>query len=66
MHKEGRGGEVPFYSFFASALGGGGFHVPAALSLGKNAGTNLIGGQMGLRDVLPVLEFELRTVQPVA
>jgi len=38
---------VHFYSFFTSALDGGGFHVPAALSLGKNAGTNLIGGQMG-------------------
>ena len=34
-----------FYSFFTSALDGGGFHAPAALSLGKNVGTNLNGGR---------------------
>jgi hypothetical protein len=69
MHWEGTGEEVHYYSFYTSAPDGGGFHAPATLPLGKSAGTHLIGGQMGPRavlDVLPILEFEPRTVQPVA
>jgi len=48
-------------------------HAPAALPLGKGAGTHCIGGRVGLRTSLDGCEksrpppgFDPRTVQPVA
>ena len=69
MHMGGEGEEMQIYSFLTSALDRGCFQAPASLTIGKNPGTHLDGSQMGpqaVSDVLPILEFELPTIQPVA